>query len=148
MKDNIKIIDSKMHHCGIISRNMVEKKNIFHNFNLRDVHSFMIRNFKNSVICKTAFLNDQIIAMGGLESNLCSDTSLVWLAVNDSFHKVKISAIKEIKNTFRSIFMTKNDIICYVNRNDKKSIKFAEFLGFEMCSWMDRDMVEMIIRRR
>lgn len=133
---NLEIVDSKLHHCGKMARNIrSEQKGIYDHYGV-SVHNILCHQFRQSIICKTAILDGKVSCMGGAFSDFLSDTAYVWFAISDDSNSIRFSVIKELMKNINKIFETKNKVISLTDVNDKIALRMARFLGFEISQEM------------
>lgn len=87
-------------------------------------------SYKQSITCKTAFINDSIAAIWGLGGNLYGEIGQPWLVLAPTAddHPFRVAFIyrKELKK-MHEIFPILED---YVDESHAKAVRMLELMGF------------------
>lgn len=89
-------------------------------------------SYRNSIICKTAFIDGRIAAIWGLNGIMLSDAAKPWLVMTPETQeypfRVAFRYRKELENMLK-LFPVLEE---YVPESNEKSIRLLELMGFKV----------------
>ncbi len=95
-------------------------------------HKALWRSYKQSLICKTAFIDGEIAAIFGIGGNIMCEIGLPWLVLSPASdnHPFRIAFRyrKELEN-MQKMFPVLQD---YVDETNEKAIRMLELMGFKV----------------
>lgn len=137
MKHELTIVDTQRHHCGKMTRRIrTEQVHPIYEQN-GGIHKTIISHFNKSIICKSAFVGGKIVAIGGLQKDILSDDSFVWLSTSKDLKSFGISIILRLIKEIKKYMDYDKNIISIINMKDDRSVDFSKFLGFKMVENID-----------
>lgn len=93
----------------------------------------VIRGFlAASIDCETALVNGKPVAMWGFIASTLSAEANVWLCLSDDLRSRKLAILKEARRHLAKALDVFAVIRGSVQVGDARSIRFAQFLGFEV----------------
>jgi hypothetical protein len=94
------------------------------------------RGYRNSVMCRTAFIEGEIAAMWGLAISmrggvsLLSDLGVPWLLTSPQIEKMPVAFIREAKKEVERMLKIKRRLENFVAADYAQAIRLLEVLGF------------------
>lgn len=132
MSRRFTIIDAKPWHVGRIARRL----RIEH---LRsaamagvDAHKELRACFDGSAFRKALFLDDTLIALGGVMGSLLSSTGYVWLAMTDEAAKHPVAIARLARAQLDALSDSHVELATTLLADDAAARRFAIFLGFHV----------------
>jgi len=131
-KPEIVIVDTIASHINEMAKVMREQSaNTARNLGFSP-RRLLWKTYKQSLICRTVFINEKIGAIFGIGGILFGEVGQPWLImsdeVNDFPFKVAFIYRRELKK-FQNMFPILED---YVDETDKKSIRMLELMKFNV----------------
>lgn len=131
MKNEISIIPTTVNHIRALVANLREE-------DLREIEKWNLRPFKgiwraykNSMLCNSLFIGDEIMAIGGLNGSVLGFTANPWLFTSnvvDEYPLVFASLYrKEVKKMLKQYSVLETWCDCAYT----KSLKMMKIIGFK-----------------
>lgn len=96
----------------------------------------LYRAFRNSVMCKTAFVDGDIAAMWGLCVGLrpgvspLSDLGVPWLHTSGAIERIPVTFVKLAKQELAAMCANRRRLESFVDANYPQAVKLLRVLGF------------------
>lgn len=90
------------------------------------------RSFRSGILCRTAFVGDDIAAMWGLGGTLVSNVGHPWLLTTPAVEKIPIAFVKEAQAQLAIMLALRPVLSNYVAASYGQAIGFLRLLGFEV----------------
>lgn len=107
-------------------------------------HRALWRLYKRSLLCKTVFVNEEIVAMFGVGGTFLAKKGQPWFIaspfVEDYPVKLAFRYRSEVKSMLK-LFPVLEDLVC---TDDTKTIRLLEILGFEFGEIQTYNGIEFI----
>lgn len=130
MNPEITIVETRPEHIRMMAESMHERTS---STALRigvSPRKALWRSYKQSIICRTAFINGKIAAVWGLAGTLMGETGYPWLVMapvaDDYPFKVAFIYRQELKR-MQGMFPVLED---FVDETHDKAIRLLELMGF------------------
>lgn len=125
------VIPGKPYHCGAMIRRLrAEHRAAVATLGLSPHHSLR-SNFDISLFTRAWLIDGELAGLGGVTGSEISSTGYVWLALSEKATKFPIEIVKEARRQLARIMVTKRDLVTLIIPEDKTSLRFATWLGFE-----------------
>lgn len=125
------IIPGRQFHCGAMIRRLrAEQREAIAALGV-DPHRGLRDNFDMSVFTRAWLIDGQLAGLGGVTGPEISTTGYVWLALSEQATRFPIEVTKEARRQMARIMLTKRELITSIIPEDRKSLRFATWLGFE-----------------
>lgn len=126
------LIDAKPYHCGKMSRILrAQHRELVAGLGF-SVHRELRGAFERSLIRKAWLIDGALAAMGGLESTLMSSDATVWLALSAEATRHPLALMRMLYRELEAVAATRRLLSTLLIRADAPSLRFAEFLGFQV----------------
>ena len=126
------LIEAKPYHCGRMARLLrSQHRELVAGLGF-DVHRELKNAFDRATIKKAWLVDGRLIALGGMETTLMSSDATVWLALSEEAKKYPLSLMRMLKREIEIASGMKRALSTVLIRADAPSLRFAEFLGFEI----------------
>ena len=86
--------------------------------------------FEQSSITRAWFVDARLAGIYGVTGSSLSPVGFVWMAVTQEAMRYPIEMVKEARSQLSQIMMVKSELQSTILVQDKRSIKFAQILGF------------------
>lgn len=90
------------------------------------------RSYKQSVLCKTAFVDGEIAAMWGLGGTLMSMRGNPWLLTTSAVEKYPMDFAREARKAVREMLTIRPILFNYVLASYEHAVRFLQIIGFTM----------------
>lgn len=125
------VIPGKPQHCGAIIRRLrAEHRAAVASIGISAHHSLR-SNFDVSMFTRAWMIDGELAALGGVTGSEISSTGMVWLALSEKATRFPVEIVKETRRQMARIMLTKRDLVTLIIPEDKASLRFATWLGFE-----------------
>lgn len=125
------VIPGRQYHCGAIIRRLrAEHRAAVVSLGIPP-HQSLRSNFDISMFTRAWFIDGELAGLGGVTGSEISSTGYVWLALSEKATKFPVEIVKETRRQMARIMLTKRDLITLIIPEDKTSLRFATWLGFE-----------------
>jgi hypothetical protein len=141
MTPRFAIIEARAHFCGQMARALRHE----HKAAVMGLHAHCHRElrarFDRSDWTRAWMVDGRLAALGGVCGSLLSPTGYVWLAFSESALRHPVAIVRETKRQLDEIMITKRELLTLILHEDARSMRFAEFLGFEPVKWIEGGML-------
>ena len=138
------IIEAKQHHCGFMARHLrLEHRAVVMGLGVH-CHRELRARFDLSDWRRSWIVDGRVAGLGGVCGALLSPTGYVWLALTNEALAHPLAIVKETRRQLADIMLTKRELLTAILHEDAKSMRFAEFLGFEPVKIHDEDGVTLM----
>ncbi len=125
------IIPGRQYHCGqIIRRLRAEHRAAVVSLGIAP-HQSLRANFDISMFTRAWLIDGELAGLGGVTGSEISSTGYVWLALSEKATRYPVEIVKETRRQMARIMVTKRDLVTLIIPEDKTSLRFATWLGFE-----------------
>lgn len=76
-------------------------------------------------------IDGELAGLGGVTGSEISSTGMVWLALSEKATQFPVEIVKETRRQMARILITKRELVTLIIPEDKTSLRFATWLGFE-----------------
>jgi len=76
-------------------------------------------------------VDGELAGLGGVTGSEISSTGYVWLALSERATRFPVEIVKETQRQMARILLTKRELVTLIIPEDKTSLRFATWLGFE-----------------
>lgn len=90
------------------------------------------RSYKQSVLCKTAFVDGEIAAMWGLGGTLMSRRGEPWLLTTHAVEKVPLDFAREARKAVREMLTIRPILSNYVLASYERAVRLLQIIGFSL----------------
>jgi len=126
------IIPGRQFHCGAMVRRLrAEQRDAITALGV-NLHSNLRSNFDASMFSRAWLVDGELAGLGGVTGSELSTTGYVWLALSEAATKFPIEIARETRRQLARVLLTKRDLITTIIPEDAKSLRFAEWLGFDI----------------
>lgn len=94
------------------------------------------RGYRNSILCKTAFIDDEVAAMWGLcvggaaGVTLLSDIGRPWLLTSAAVEQLPFAVVREARRAVRGMLISKPILENYVLSSYTRAVRMLRIIGF------------------
>lgn len=93
-------------------------------------HQALWRSYKQSIICKTAFINGKIAAIWGISGVIFADTGQPWLVMSPDIEEYPFRVAFRYRKELEKMQMMFPILEEYVDETNGKAIRMLELMGF------------------
>ena len=97
-----------------------------------DLHHSIRSNFDISAFSRAWLIDGQLAGLGGVTGPEISSSGYVWLALSERATQFPVEIAKEARRQIERICVTKRNLVTTIIPEDSKSLRFAEWLGFDL----------------
>jgi len=97
-----------------------------------NLHRDLRSNFDMSTFSRAWLIDGELAALGGVTGPEISSSGYIWLALSGLATKFPVETVKEARRQLARVLLTKRDLVTTIIPEDKKSLRFAEWLGFDI----------------
>lgn len=132
----VEIVDAEIEHVYLLVDRLRPK-------DLKEIQRLGIkpkralyRAFKNSLMCRSAFVDGQIAAMWGIGVALrpglspLSDLGTPWLHTSDAVERIPLFFVRRAKAEVAAMLAIKKRLESWVDADYAEAVKFIRMLGF------------------
>lgn len=128
----VEVIEGKIQHCGMMSRMLrAEHLEAIEELGVSTHHSLR-ETFESSAYRKSLMIDGELAAMGGVAGSLCSSRGQIWFALTERARCYPLTVARVAKQQITEVMRTKRELDTVIIPNDKTSLRFVTFLGFEL----------------
>lgn len=132
MTGRFTIVDARPWHVGQMARRLrVEHLRAVALAGL-DAHRELRSCYDASCYRKAMFIDDRIIALGGVMAPLLASTGYIWLAMTAEAAKHPVAIAREARRQLDQISTMKIELATTLLSDDDAARRFAIFLGFHV----------------
>lgn len=125
------IIEAKPHHCGFMARHLRAEHQAAVMGIGADCHRQLRLRFDTSDWRRSWLVDGRVAGIAGVCGALLSPLGYIWLAFTQQALAHPVAIVKETRRQLADIMLTKRELVTLVLNEDTRSMRFAEFFGFE-----------------
>lgn len=129
---SITVVDTIADHVRILGQNLRQRDIEMANRVGISAHVALWRIYKRSLVCKTVFVDGEVVAIWGVSGTFLGKTGKPWFIaspyVEDYPMKLSFRYRSELRNMLK-YFQVLEDWVC---EDDDKTIRLLSILGFKM----------------
>lgn len=134
-----RLVEAKPWHCGqMVRRLYAERQPEILRSGMAFAHAQMRTCFDASAFRRTWLIDDQIAVIGGVCGSMLAATGYLWLSVSDLARRHRVAFIREARQQMDVVMYSRRDLAATIVNDDdlaeRRDIRFATFLGFEVSS--------------
>ncbi len=148
----IRVEPARRSQCGIMARKI--RGAHAERIATRTTHELIVAMFGASYDCRAGYIDDELVAIGGVAGTMASDTGFIWLALADIPAKHALRATLEMRRQLADITVGKRRILSTLVVGDDKASRLADLMGFKPVTGEIKpsgstglDMVEIALTR-
>lgn len=92
-----------------------------------ELRNYMARSFE----CGTGLIDDAPVAMWGLIGSPLATEAMVWLCMTEKARRHPLILVREVIAFLGRNLETLHAITAFVDADDARAMRFAQFMGFE-----------------
>jgi hypothetical protein len=126
------IVDSEPRHAALLARALRDNDRAEIEAAGVTGKKAVWRSYKNSLLCKTAFVDGEIAAMWGLGGTILATKGSPWLLTTRAIEKVPMDFAREARKAVREMLEIKPVLQNYVLASYHKAVRLLQIIGFTM----------------
>lgn len=126
------IIPGRQYHCGAMIRRLrADHRTAIASLGISPHHNLRF-NFDTSMFTRAWLIDGELAGLGGVTGSELASTGYVWLALSEKATQFPIAIVKEARRQLARIMLTKHDLVTTIIPEDKTSLRFATWFGFDL----------------
>lgn len=127
----ITVHDTEPEYVRILGQNLRERDTSIANRVGIPAHVALWRIYKRSLVCKTVFLGDEIVAIWGISGTFLGKTGKPWFAASPTVEDYPMKLVFRYRSELRNMLKYFPILEDFVSVDDEKTIRLLEILGFK-----------------
>ena len=132
MTPEIKVTDTIPIHLRLMADAMQEESRIIATHFGITPHKGLWQNYRQSLICKSVFIQNDICAIFGLLGGVFGDTARPWIAMTPETEKYPMRVAFSFKSELKKMATMFPVLEDYIDEDNEKAIRFMALMGFKI----------------
>ena len=124
----IEVKPARRYCCGRMARLVINQAG--DRLGTGSSHRSLVERFEESSVCRALYVDDRLVALGGLRGSLLSISAVLWLAIAPFPKTALRPVLQELHRQLEDCAKTRSQIFSTLVVGDKISEKFAQYFGF------------------
>jgi len=132
MNPEITITDTIPLHLRMMANSMKEETKIVATHFGLTPYKGLWQNYRQSLICKSVFINNNICAIFGLLGVIYGETARPWIAMTPETEKYPMRVAFSFKSELKKMATMFPVLEDYIDEDNEKAIRFMALMGFKI----------------